>query len=66
MALRGLHLLAGSRCRSAVCGTPGNAVANAIGYAKHSSRAHDAVISVYDAARKLIEVHEHAGDFKVP
>jgi len=27
-----------------------NAVANAIGYAKHYSRSHDAVIRVYDAA----------------
>ena len=28
-----------------------NAVANAIGYAEHYSRPHDAVIRVYDAAR---------------
>jgi hypothetical protein len=28
-------------------------------------RAHDAVIRVYDqAARKVIETHEHSGDFK--
>jgi len=38
----------------------------AIGYAKHYCRAHDAVISVYDAAGKLIEVHRHKGDFKEP
>ncbi len=31
---------------------------------KHRSRSHDAVISVYDDAGKLIEVHEHKGDFK--
>ena len=41
-------------------------VSNAIGYAKHYSRAHDAVISVYDDAGKLIEVHRHKGDFKEP
>jgi hypothetical protein len=32
---------------------------NAIGYAMHSSRSHDAVIRVYDAAG-----NEHKGDFK--
>ena len=41
-----------------------NAVANAIGYAKHRSRSHDAVIRVYDQAGNVIETHEHAGDFK--
>ncbi len=43
-----------------------NAVSNAIGYAKHRSRSHDAVIRVYDAACNVIETHEHAGDFKEP
>ena len=33
----------------------GNAVANAIGYAKHRSRSHDVVIQVYDAAGNVIE-----------
>jgi hypothetical protein len=42
--------------------TPGNAV----GYATHSSRSHDAVIRVYDNAGNMIETHEHAGDFKEP
>ena len=37
---------------------------NAIGYAKHRSRSHDAVIRVYDAAGNVIETHEHKGDFK--
>ena len=37
---------------------------NAIGYAKHRSRSHHAVIRVYDEAGNLIETHEHAGDFK--
>ena len=41
-----------------------NAIANAIGYAKHFSRSHDAVIRVYDEAGNVIETHEHAGDFK--
>jgi hypothetical protein len=41
-----------------------NAVSNAIGYAKHRSRSHRAVIRVYDAAGNAIEMHEHKGDFK--
>jgi hypothetical protein len=32
----------------------------------HSSRSHDAVIRVYDEAEKVIETHEHTGDFKEP
>jgi hypothetical protein len=43
-----------------------NAVENAIGYAKHRSRSHDAVIRVYDAAGNVIATHNHAGDFKEP
>jgi hypothetical protein len=41
-----------------------NAASNAIGYAKHRSRSHDAVIGVYDAAGNMIETHEHKGEFK--
>jgi hypothetical protein len=41
-----------------------NAVNNAIGYAKHRSRSHDAVVRVYDESGNVIETHEHAGDFK--
>ncbi len=41
-----------------------NAVSNAIGYATHRSRSHDALIRIYDAAGNVIEAHEHAGDFK--
>jgi hypothetical protein len=37
---------------------------DAIEYAKHYSRAHDAVISVSDESGKLIAVHKHTGDFK--
>jgi len=41
-----------------------NAISNAIGYAMHSSRSHDAVIRVYDDAGNVIEMHEHNGEFK--
>ena len=41
-----------------------NAAANAIGYAIHSSRSHNAVIRVYYSAGNMIETHEHKGDFK--
>ena len=41
-----------------------NAISNAIGYAIHRSRSHDAVIRVYDDGGNVIETHEHAGDFK--
>ena len=41
-----------------------NAISNAIGYAKHSSPSHKAVIRVCDAAGNVIETHEHKGDFK--
>jgi len=37
---------------------------NAIGYALHSSRSHDAVIRLYDAVGNVIETHEHRGRFK--
>ena len=40
------------------------AVSNAIGYAMHSSRSHDALIRVYDSAGNVSETHEHAGEFK--
>jgi len=34
---------------------------NAIGYAMHSSRSHDAVIRVDNAVGNLVETHEHMG-----
>jgi hypothetical protein len=40
------------------------AVANAIGYAEHRSRSHDAVIRVYDEVGNVTETHAHAGEFK--
>ena len=41
-----------------------NAASNAIGYASQYSRAHDAVVRVFDAAGKVIETHQHTGEFK--
>jgi hypothetical protein len=38
-------------------------VDDAIGYSKHRSRSHHAVIRVYDEAGNVIETHEHAGDY---
>jgi hypothetical protein len=43
-----------------------NAISNAIGYATHRSRSHDAVIRVYDDAGDVIATHERAGDFREP
>ena len=43
-----------------------NAVNHAIGYAKHRSRSHNAVIRVHDEAGNVIETHEHAGKFEEP
>jgi len=37
-----------------------DAVSNAVDYAKHRSRSHDAVIRVYDEARNVIGVHAEA------
>ena len=39
---------------------------NAIGYAMHRSRSHDAVIRVYNDACNVIDTHEHKGEFKEP
>ena len=50
--------------RARQCYGEPNAISNAIGYAKHRSRSHDAVIRVYDNAGNVIKTHEHAGDFK--
>jgi hypothetical protein len=43
-----------------------NAIDNAVGYVKHRSRSHDAVIRVYDTVGNVLERHEQAGDFKEP
>jgi hypothetical protein len=42
-----------------------NAMANAIGYAEHFSRSHDAVICVYDEAGNRVETHQHKGVYEV-
>jgi hypothetical protein len=42
-----------------------NAISNAIGYAKHFSRSHDAVIRVYDEAGNVIETHEQLRNARV-
>jgi hypothetical protein len=39
------------------------AISNAVDYANHRSRSHDAVIRVYDDAGNVIETYEQAGDF---
>jgi hypothetical protein len=39
---------------------------NAIGYAMHYSRSHDAVLRVYDDAGNVIETREHTSGFKEP
>ena len=41
-----------------------NAINNAIGYAIHRSRSHDAIIRLYDAAGNVVETHERVGIFK--
>jgi hypothetical protein len=41
-----------------------DAVNNAIGYAEHRSRSHDALIRVYNDAGNVIQTHEHAGELK--
>ena len=41
-----------------------NATSNAIDYAEFYSGSPHAVIRVYDAAGRVIETHEHKGDFK--
>ena len=64
--LLGRLLVRSSRRRDTFGSTRPNAVANAIGYAQHYSRSHDAVMRVYDAASNVIETHEHAGEFKEP
>jgi len=41
-----------------------NAVASAIGYAKHRNGSRDALIRVYDDTGNVIETREHKGGFK--
>ena len=41
-----------------------SATSNAIGYAQHYSRSHDAVIRVYDGASNVINTHKRKGEFQ--
>jgi hypothetical protein len=63
---RGVDLISGALPFGRLWYGDVNAVANAVGYAEHYSRSHNAVIRVYDDAGNVIETHEHAGDFKEP
>jgi hypothetical protein len=40
-----------------------NAISNAIGYAKHRSRSHPAVIRVFDESGTVIETHDTGGRY---
>jgi len=51
---RGVDLISGALPFGALWYAGPNAVANAIGYAEHRSRSHDAVIRVYDDAGNVI------------
>jgi hypothetical protein len=61
---RGFDLISDVLLFGALWYSEPNAISNAIGYAKHRSRSHDAVIRVYDEAGNVIETHEHKGEFK--
>jgi hypothetical protein len=61
---RGADLISDALPFGRLCYGEPNAISNAIGYAQHRSRSHDAVIRVYDAAGNVIETHEHACDFR--
>ncbi|PYJ71430.1 MAG: hypothetical protein DME75_07485 [Verrucomicrobia bacterium] len=61
---RGVDLISDALPFGALWYAEPNAISNAIGYAKFSSRSHAAVIRVYDEGGNVIETHEHAGDFK--
>ena len=41
-----------------------NAASNAIGYASHYSRSHNALIRVYDEAGNVVTTHDQAGENK--
>ena len=61
---RGVDLISDVLQFGRLCYGELNAVSNAIGYAMHYSRPHDAVIHVYDEMANVIETHEHKGEFK--
>jgi hypothetical protein len=61
---RGVDLISGALPFGGLWYDGPNAASIAVDYAKHRSRAHRAVIRVYDDAGNVIETHEHKGDFK--
>ena len=61
---RGFNLISDALPFGGLCHGEPNAVSNAIGYTKHYSRSHDAVIRVYDAAGNVIQIQKRVGDFK--
>ena len=61
---RGVDLISDRLPFGCPCYGEPNAVSNAIDYAKHRSRSHNAVIRVYDETGNVIETHKPAGDFK--
>jgi hypothetical protein len=44
----------------------GNAMSNAVGYAKFYSRSHDAVVRVFDLAGNVIDSYNRSGEFREP
>jgi hypothetical protein len=63
---RGVNLISDALAFGRLWYSEPNAASNAIGYAKFFSRSHDAVIRIYDDVGNVIEMHEHAGQFKEP
>jgi hypothetical protein len=61
---RGVDLVSDALPFGRLCYDGPNAVGNSIGYAEHYSRAHDAVIRIYDEAGNVTDTHEHAGELK--
>ena len=61
---RGVNLISDALPFGALWYDEPDAVANAISYARFSSRSHTAVIRVYDSTGNVIETQEHAGDFR--
>jgi hypothetical protein len=61
---RGVNLISDALPFSRLWYGEPDAISNAIDYATHHSRSHDAVIRVYDDTGNVIETHEHEGEFK--
>jgi hypothetical protein len=60
----GVDLISDALPSGRLCYGDPDAITSAIGYARFYSRSHHAVIRVYDDAGNVIEIREHAGDFK--